>query len=285
VLLVEADRASAALTVAELQAVELRVRAVPDPKLVPGLVAELRPDLLLLDTGVRGLSAYDLCRALRLDSATQDLPIVFLANSIGPEDRLPAYLAGGDDLLQKPVIVEELQTRVRNLIDRARLRADRASLDPMTGLQLRGSFLRELASFGVAQRSTVVALLDLDGMTRLNERRGYAAGDRALTALGRQVRRSFMSDVLRGRWGDDEIALAFPGEDLETVGLVMRRVQRDFAQTTLLDRTGVGFQLSFSVGMAVSPADGENSEELLRAAERRLQAARAIAAGSLVSAG
>ena len=58
-----------------------------------------------------------------------------------------------------------------------------------------------------------LALLGVDAMGTINGTQGYSTGDAVLAALGRQLRRSFTGEVLRGRWNGDQVMLAFPAED------------------------------------------------------------------------
>jgi len=74
-----------------------------------------RPDMVLADIVMPGMSGYDLCRALREDAATRFLPVVMVTAS-GDQERVQALEAGADDFMTKPPDQLELLTRVRSLI-------------------------------------------------------------------------------------------------------------------------------------------------------------------------
>ena len=79
-------------------------------------VASERPDLILLDVMMPGLSGYDVCRRLREDAETALLPIV-LVTSLDPQgERVKGIEAGADDFLPKPINQSELFARVRSLL-------------------------------------------------------------------------------------------------------------------------------------------------------------------------
>ena len=74
------------------------------------------PDLLLTDVEMPELDGYELCRAVKADEATADIPVV-ICSSLGEAGDLErGFDAGADDYLVKPVVPEELITRVHALL-------------------------------------------------------------------------------------------------------------------------------------------------------------------------
>ena len=80
------------------------------------LMAVEKPDLVLLDVMMPGLSGYDVCRHIRADPETKLLPVV-LVTSLDPQgERLKGIEAGADDFVSKPINQAELFARVRSLL-------------------------------------------------------------------------------------------------------------------------------------------------------------------------
>jgi CheY-like chemotaxis protein len=83
-----------------------------------GLAAALAepPDLAIIDVMMPRVTGYEICRQLRADSATADVPIIVLTARGQPVDRDAALDAGANDYMVKPVEMEELLERVDGLL-------------------------------------------------------------------------------------------------------------------------------------------------------------------------
>src|SRR5215210_113849 len=71
-------------------------------------------DLVLLDVLMPEMDGYEVCRALRADTATSFLPVVMITAS-GEQEKVAAIEAGADDFIAKPFDQAELLARVRSL--------------------------------------------------------------------------------------------------------------------------------------------------------------------------
>ena len=74
------------------------------------------PDLVLLDIVMPGLDGYEVCRRLRAQESTHDLPIMFLSSLEDVKDKTRGFEVGGNDYLTKPFEVLEVKARVRSLL-------------------------------------------------------------------------------------------------------------------------------------------------------------------------
>jgi two-component system, OmpR family, response regulator RegX3 len=79
--------------------------------------ARRRPDLVVLDLNLPGISGEDVCRRIR---AASDVPIIMLTARVAEEDLVKGLELGADDYLTKPFSPRELTARVRALLRRAR---------------------------------------------------------------------------------------------------------------------------------------------------------------------
>jgi diguanylate cyclase (GGDEF)-like protein len=278
VLIVDDDDDFRALVAAMLGGEGMDVAGLGDPHRVFDVLDDLRPDVLLLDVNMPGVDGFDVCRMLRTSHAWRELPILFLTGEDAATARIECYRAGGDDYLEKPVVREELLARIGVRVERVRLARERADRDALTGLPNRRAFLElfrlRLADARRDGRPLSLCLLDLDRFKEINDTRGHLAGDRVLAGLGRLLASRFRSTDIRARWGGEEFALAFHGEDRETARMVLGRVLDEFRRVRFTGDRGEAFEVTFSAGVATSPEDGDCFEDLFRAADRRLYRAK-----------
>jgi sigma-B regulation protein RsbU (phosphoserine phosphatase) len=79
-------------------------------------VAAHAPDLILLDVMMPGLDGHEVCRRLKGDAATRDIPVVFLSSLDEGRDKAAGFEAGAADYITKPFEILEVKARVRALL-------------------------------------------------------------------------------------------------------------------------------------------------------------------------
>ncbi len=74
---------------------------------------DLVPDLVLLDVRMPGHDGYEVCRRLKAETATRDVPVIFLTGADDVSERLAGFEAGAVDYIVKPFFEEEVVARIR----------------------------------------------------------------------------------------------------------------------------------------------------------------------------
>ncbi|MEW5788539.1 MAG: response regulator [Pseudomonadota bacterium] len=72
----------------------------------------IQPDLILLDIRLPGADGFSVCRELKADPATRDIPVIFMTALSHGEHKVQGFAAGGVDYLTKPLHLEEVLARV-----------------------------------------------------------------------------------------------------------------------------------------------------------------------------
>jgi diguanylate cyclase (GGDEF)-like protein len=176
-------------------------------------------------------------------------------------------------LLEAFMFVTALMTLVLAAVVEERRRAEHqlrelAVTDPLTGLanyrRLVDVLDAEIRRTQRTERPFALLFLDLDGLKAINDRFGHLVGSRALSRVADALRASCRSIDTAARFGGDEFALIMPESGAEAALEAGRRIVEQLAA----DREAP--PVTVSVGQAVYPGDGEDSEALIGAADRVL---------------
>ncbi len=119
ILIVEDEEALALLLRYNLEAEGYAVATAARGDEADLLLKERKPDLVILDWMLPGVSGIELCRRLRTRPETKQLPIIMLTARGEESERVRGLATGADDYVVKPFSVPELNARVRALLRRA----------------------------------------------------------------------------------------------------------------------------------------------------------------------
>lgn len=120
VLIGSPDNALSRVVSAALEQADYETTVVDGVEAVSrGLHGTPRPDMLLLDMTFPDDAALDVCRRMRNDTTTRDIPIMMVASPGAADEKVRALEAGADDCVTRPVQLDEFIARVRALCRRA----------------------------------------------------------------------------------------------------------------------------------------------------------------------
>src|SRR5689334_9912127 len=119
-LLVEDDRALADLVTFHLERSGYDVARTDEGEEALILVDEVKPDLVILDWMIEGVSGIEVCRRLRRRASTANVPIIMLTARGEESDRIRGLDTGADDYVTKPFSPRELMSRVAAVLRRVR---------------------------------------------------------------------------------------------------------------------------------------------------------------------
>lgn len=127
---------------------------------------------------------------------------------------------------------------------------DAAEKDVLTGLRNRRGFLDAVAPLLHRDRTSVVAMLDLDHFKAINDRFGHAAGDEVLHEFAHRLGGALRRSDLSARWGGEEFAVLLPDTGLDEARDIIDRLRTGLRADPIT--AGSGHALTFSCGMAVA---------------------------------
>ena len=155
---------------------------------------------------------------------------------------------------------------------------DLAARDPLPGCANRRAFFdyahQAMQRAATGRRPVSVLLADLDHFKRINDTWGHSVGDRALQAFADASQAGLRDHDLFARIGGEEFAILLPGLGLEAAVAVAERLR---ARTATLGVPTASETIGFRVSIGVAEGRGGTGpiEDLLRAADHALYAAKA----------
>jgi len=95
-----------------LKHVGLNVSVAPNGTIALKIINEDKPDLILLDIMMPDISGYDVCRKLKENDDTKDIPVIFITAMAQTEDLIEGFEVGGTDYVVKPFEEKEVLNRI-----------------------------------------------------------------------------------------------------------------------------------------------------------------------------
>jgi PleD family two-component response regulator len=174
--------------------------------------------LVVLDIRLPDIDGYEVCRQLRLQRRTHDVPIIFLTEKRDRVDKLQGLELGVVDYITKPFDIQELRLRVRNAIARV---ARQTSTNPVTDLPENDLVEDKLSELLSAPESWALLLIGLTRLGDFREEYGFVAADdvlRAVTLMIRNaVREHGREEDFVGHLGPEEFVIISVPEKIEQI--------------------------------------------------------------------
>jgi diguanylate cyclase (GGDEF)-like protein len=256
------------------------------------------PDLIVCDILMPDLDGYGVLTELLKDSGTAKIPFIFLSAKADRSDTRVGMNLGADDYLTKPFssdeLIEAVTARLEKqaaivqpyLNDMEQAAEDLNKLaysDPLTNLPnrilLRRWISRAIEAAQYQQQLIAVLCLDLDNFRGINSSLGYATGDLLLKAVAARLTDTIGQENTVTRLDGDEFGLLL-------VGMLQKQDVTEFAQN-ILDAITAPYLLSeqevciqASIGIALYPEDGSDSDKLLTNADAARRFCRNAGGGS-----
>ncbi|MFD1884661.1 response regulator [Paenibacillus wenxiniae] len=251
-LLIVDDDLSLLLVLKEhLERMGYMVLATPDAERALELFYSMKPDCVVLDIVLEERSGLELLQEMQSRSEQYLIPVIVISTNRDRTTRMQAYESGADDFMGKPFDVEEFAVRVKRQVSR-RLKLNRLlMMDELTGAYNSTFFAQELVRHLQLQlerpQPATLTLFDLDSFRYINERFGYAEGDRLLKHFSDLVKPVLGPQDIWARDRHDRFYLLQPGvgekEAASFAHQLLGRLEQD-------EEIGLDdYRLSFSAGI------------------------------------
>ncbi len=246
------------------------------------LIANKQPDVVLLDLIMPEVNGFEILTRVRGNEKLKYTPIIILTSSTDADTKLKALRLGANDFLSKPVDPSELVLRIRNTLA-AKVYQDRlAYFDALTDLPNRQTFMNHLdwASHRAKREGLTGAILklDLDRFKEINDTLGPEVGDVLLKEIAQRLKECLRYSDTVGRFGQDfsqtslsriggnEFTVLFPAiKQVEDITPIARRILKVIEPACHPEHYEL--YITGSIGISVFPADGEETNTLIKHAD------------------
>jgi diguanylate cyclase (GGDEF)-like protein len=172
-------------------------------------VKNLRPDIVILDMMMPGMDGTEVCRAMRENTQTRNIPVIMLTAMAPIEDKLRGIKSGADDYVTKPFNLIELQARIEMHLRRYLRESD---MSPVTELPGNKAIEKDLTSRLQSGTPFALCYADLDDFKTYNDYYGFLAGSEVIRMTGQILTEAVntkggQGDFLGHVGGDDFIIL------------------------------------------------------------------------------
>ena len=245
-------------------------------------VSQEKPDLILLDIVMPEMNGYEVCRRLKSNPNTKNVPIIFITTKNDEDSIEKAYDMGGADYITKPFLPKELLSRVKkelHIQDMMRELTLLAATDPMTKLYNRRYFTQASNSlYALAQRQVQmlsVIMLDIDKFKLVNDTYGHQVGDNVIINLAQKIQNLIRQSDMSARFGGEEFVILLVNTSLAGAKTVAEKLRIDVENESLVinsDKT-----IAYTISLGVSQVDiqnGQNIENAINDADKALYEAK-----------
>lgn len=241
------------------------------------IARQCRPDVVLLDIEMPGMSGFEICRALKSDPELLDAAVIFVSSHAQTDDELRALECGAVDFIQKPLNIPIARAHIKAHLALRNEAKRLANHDALTGLPNRILLQdRTEQALQKARRNhsrVAMLLLDLDNFKVINDSMGHSVGDLVLQEAALRLSRSLRVVDTVSRQGGDEFILLLPEViGFDAVGDFAERVLATISSPFSIQANR--YDLSASIGISVFPEDSDDLESLYRHADSAMYQAK-----------
>jgi diguanylate cyclase (GGDEF)-like protein len=241
-------------------------------------------DLILLDVEMPGMDGYEVCRRLKKNPYTKNIPVIFVSAANDVQHETEGLEMGAIDYIIKPSNPAIIKARVKNHLELKKYRdiLERISLiDGLTSIANRRHFDQTLEKEWIRalHKGDIIslALVDIDFFKKYNDCYGHLAGDKCLQMVGSILKESlYRASDLAARYGGEEFVVLLPSTTQAEALMILERIRSNVEELRIPhEMSEVAEHITVSIGVAsIWPGSDKVSSDLIRQADAALYQAK-----------
>lgn len=228
------------------------------------------PDLILLDIGLPDIEGYEVCKELKVNSKTAEVPIIFITAHNDSDDIVKGFRAGAVDYITKPFHQPEFLARIKTHIDLkyAKERIEELSyFDEGSGVANKRYFNK---FFEIEWKKAIrnkneisIIMIDVDYFKSYNDIYGHIEGDKCLAKIARTISNCLErpSDFV-ARFGGEEFVCVLPETDRIGAFIVAEKIRKKVESINITHRKTNNSEV-VTVSLGVNTVTPDSSSDML----------------------
>jgi diguanylate cyclase (GGDEF)-like protein len=252
------------------------------------ILEEERVDLILLDIMMPDMNGFEVCKVLKSDPLTKDIPIIFITSKTDERSIEEAYDIGGIDYITKPFKSKELLAKVnrelqlKKLITELKNSKDEmeilASTDHLTKLYNRRYFLSIAEhSFKISKRdldNLSIFMLDIDKFKSVNDTYGHQIGDDVLIIVANILKNNIRESDIVCRFGGEEFIVLLPKTSIIDAQIVADYLREKISREIIKLENGEILKVTGSFGVSSINDNDNKIDSIIARADEALYSAK-----------
>lgn len=263
---------------------EYNVICADSGKMAIEIVMSQPIDLVLLDIIMPTMDGYEICRWIKTNPGTKDIPVIFVSIKEEPEDQTTGFSLGAIDYITKNTDASIIKARVKNHLELKKQRdmlIQESINDFLTGIPNRRYFDEILATkWRQALRDNEylsIQLIDIDFFKNYNDFYGHIEGDRCLKLVADALKKSLLRPLdIVARYGGEEFIVLLPLTPRDGAIKVAKRIQENISALNITHQLSAANDfVTVSIGIAtIKPEENLDATILIKRADYGLYKAK-----------
>jgi len=241
-------------------------------------------DLVLLDVEMPDMNGYAMCKLLKENPKTLDIPVIFVTANSNEDDEQRGLELGAVDYITKPFRPAIVKARIKNHLE---LKCQRDFLkhlsfhDGLTQVANRSHFddyLKDEWKRATRNQSPLsLIMIDIDNFKLFNDCYGHVHGDECLKRVAETIKNSLeRSTDLAARYGGEEFACILPSTSLAGAAQLAEQIRINIYQLAIPHPKSLTDSIvTISLGVSqIIPTQGDKITEFIQQADRKLYRAK-----------
>ena len=254
------------------------------PEALEKVISE-KPDLVLLDIIMPGMSGFDVLAEFKKNEETRGVPVIIISGLADENDEEKGLLLGAVDYITKPfknsIVIARVKTHLK-IVEQMRIIERLSIIDQLTNIPNRRYFDNRINSEwkrAIREKADIsILMIDVDHFKKFNDTYGHQQGDVVLKEVASTVKSTLKrpTDIV-ARWGGEEFVVLLINTEISGAVTVAEQIRENIQNLQVLNIADADTPLHVTVSIgasSIAPSITNLIEDTVGAADKALYDAK-----------